>query len=212
MAVEILQLPLGSMGANAYLVFQKQGKSAFIVDPGGEYHKIVRILQEKQLQLEGILLTHGHFDHIGAAEELRKGTGAKIYALKEEQKTLENTQWNLTADFDSPYTLQADVFLKDREKLTLGGIDVEVIHTPGHTVGGACYYLEKEGVLFSGDTLFHTSVGRSDFPGGSGSELIRSIKERLLCLPEDTIVYPGHMEATDIHTERAYNPFLGGSV
>ncbi len=212
MAVEIIQLPLGSMGANAYLVSQEQGKSAFIVDPGGEYHKIVRILKEKQLQLEGILLTHGHFDHIGAAEELRKGTGAKLYALEEERKTLENAQWNLTAAFDSPYSVQADVFLKDREKLTLADIEVEVIHTPGHTVGGACYYLEKEGVLFSGDTLFHTSVGRSDFPGGSGATLIRSIKERLLCLPEDTVVYPGHMEATDIRTERSYNPFLGGSI
>ncbi len=207
--IHLLQIPLGPMGANAYIVSKEEEQAeAFIIDPGDEFHKINRILKEKRLELVGILLTHGHFDHIGAAEALRKETGAKLYVLKEERETLENPVRNLTSSYEVGYGVKADVFLKDKEKLTLAGIDLEVIHTPGHTPGGACFYLEKEKLLFSGDTLFHTSVGRSDFPGGSAATLVRSIKERLLCLPEDTKVYPGHMEATDIGTEKKYNPFI----
>lgn len=209
MAVSVLQLPLGNMGANAYLVRQEGKQEVFVVDPGAEYPKLERILKEKQLSLTAILLTHGHYDHIGAARQLRESTGAKIYAMKEEQKTLEDAEWNLSAFHGSGYVLEADVFLRDKEILNLAGITVQVLHTPGHTPGGCCYYLEEEGLLFSGDTLFHTSIGRSDFPGGSEAKLIRSIKEQLLCLPEDTKVYPGHMEATDIQTEKVFNPFLG---
>ncbi len=209
MAVALLQLPLGLMGANAYIVSAEGSKEACIIDPGDEYGKLERILKEKQLILAAILLTHGHFDHIGAARELRESTGAKIYAMKEEKETLENPEWNLSASYGDGYSVKADVFLRDGENLTLAGLSIRVLHTPGHTAGGCCYYLEEEGILFSGDTLFHTSVGRSDFPGGSEAVLVRSIKEKLLCLPEDTRVYPGHMEATDIHTERVFNPFLG---
>lgn len=209
MAVSVLQLPVGGMGANAYFVWQEGKEEAFIVDPGDEFSKLNRILKEKQLTLTAILLTHGHFDHIGAARELRECTGAKIYAMKEEQRTLEDVEWNLSAFYGQGYGLEADVFLRDKEILTLAGISVQVLHTPGHTAGGCCYYLEEEGLLFSGDTLFHTSIGRSDFPGGSEAVLIRSIREKLLCLPEHTKVYPGHMEATDIHTEKVFNPYVG---
>lgn len=209
MAVSVLQLPLGSMGANAYLVWQEGNKEAFIVDPGDEFARLNRILKEKQFTLAAILLTHGHFDHIGAARELREHTGAKIYAMKEEQKTLEDAEWNLSAFHSTGYGLEADVFLRDKEILTPAGISVQVLFTPGHTAGGCCYYLKEEEILFSGDTLFHTSIGRSDFPGGSEAVLIRSIKEKLLSLPERTKVYPGHMEATDIHTEKVFNPYLG---
>lgn len=209
MAVSVLQLPLGGMGANAYLVWQEGNKDAFIVDPGDEFLKLDRILKEKELSLKAILLTHGHFDHIGAARELRESTGAKIYAMKEEEKTLEDAEWNLSAFHGAGYGLKADIFLRDREILKLADISVQVLFTPGHTAGGCCYYLEEEGIVFSGDTLFHTSIGRSDFPGGSEAVLIRSIKEKLLSLPEHTKVYPGHMEATDIHTEMVFNPYLG---
>lgn len=209
MAIDLLQLPVGMMRANAYIVSRKGEKEAFIVDPGDEVSRLEQMLKEKQLTLGAILLTHGHFDHIGAARKLKESTGAKIYAMKEEQETLENPDWNLSADYGSGYGVEADVFLRDKEHLNLAGISIEVLHTPGHTPGGCCYYLADEGVLFSGDTLFHTSIGRSDFPGGSEAVLIRSIKEKLLCLPEDTKVYTGHMEATDIHTEKVFNPFLG---
>lgn len=211
MAITLLQLPVGVMRANAYLVSAEGGKEAFIVDPGDEYAKLDRILKEKQRTLVGILLTHGHFDHIGAAQALRESTGAKIYAMEAERETMENPEWNLSVSYShgGGYGLTADVFLRDKEKFTLAGISIQALHTPGHTVGGCCYYLEEERVVFSGDTLFHTSIGRSDFPGGSEAVLVRSIKEKLLCLPEDTKVYPGHMEATDIHTEKVFNPFLG---
>ena len=208
MAISMLQIPVGPGQANAYLVWQEGKQEAFIVDPGDEYSKLSGILKEKQLSLTAMLLTHGHYDHIGAADALRESTGAKIYAMKEEEKTLEEPEWNRSAFHSEGYGLKADVFLRDKEILTLAGISIQVIFTPGHTAGGCCYYLEEEGILFSGDTLFHTSIGRSDFLGGNGELLIRSIKEKLFCLPEDTKVYPGHMEATDIHTEKIFNPYL----
>lgn len=208
MAVEVLQLPLGMMRTNAYLVSKKGGSEAFVVDPGDEPEKLDRIIKERGLTLTGILLTHGHFDHIGAVEALRESTGAKVYAMKEEQETLESPDRNLSSSYGAGYGLTSDVFLRDKEELSLAEIKIQVLHTPGHTPGGCCFYLADEGIVFSGDTLFHTSVGRSDFPGGSASALVRSIKEKLMCLPEETKVYPGHMEATDIHTEKTFNPFL----
>ena len=209
MAISMLQIPVGAGQANAYLVWQEGKQEAFIVDPGDEYLKLSGIIKEKNLSLTAILLTHGHYDHIGAADALRESTGAKIYAMKEEERTLEEPEWNRSAFHSAGYGLKADIFLRDKEILTLAGISIQVIYTPGHTAGGCCYYIEEEGILFSGDTLFHTSIGRSDFLGGNGELLIRSIKEKLFCLPEDTKVYPGHMEATDIHTEKIFNPYLG---
>ena len=153
-------------------------------------------------------MTHGHFDHVMAAEELAGIFGVKIYAHEKEQDTLENPGKNVSLMVGGRDAYHADVYVKDGEVLELAGMKVKVLHTPGHTAGGCCYYLEEEGALFSGDTLFCQSVGRTDFPGGSMSEIVRSIKEKLMALPDEVRVYPGHMDLTTIGKERAYNPFL----
>ena len=206
--MKIKLLTLGSMGTNGYVIYREN--QAVLIDPGDDFFKIDGFLKDQHLQVAGILLTHGHFDHIGAVEQLQKAYNAKVYALEQEKDTLENPEKNLSGTRGRGYGIRADVWLRDKEIFSLAGIKFQVIHTPGHTPGGACYYIEEKGVLFSGDTLFHCSVGRSDFPGGSASTLIRSIGDRLFCLPEETKVFPGHMEPSTIGIEKKYNPFLQG--
>lgn len=156
--------------------------------------------------MAAILLTHGHFDHIWGANELRRLSGAPIYAYEEEKDVCEDASKNVSDQAGRPETVAADNYLKDGAQLDLAGMHFQLIATPGHTKGSCCYYMEKEKVLFAGDTLFEGSVGRTDFPTGSMGRLVHSIKERLLVLPEDTIVYPGHGDETTIADEKKYNP------
>ena len=169
---------------------------------------IERKVSEMQGKPVGILLTHGHFDHIMAADEVRKKYNIPIYACRQEEEMLREPSINMTVHYGQGCSIVPDVFLEDLDVIRLAGFSVQMIHTPGHTPGGCCYYMEQEDVLFSGDTLFRTSVGRSDFPGGSASALVRSVKEKLLILPEETHVYPGHMEETTIGYEKRHNPFV----
>ena len=155
-----------------------------------------------------ILLTHGHFDHATAAEELAKEFGIPIYAHEDEKETLEDAELNASWMMGDSLVFHADVFVKDEEELDLAGFHIRVLHTPGHTVGGCCYYFPYENVVFSGDSLFCTSIGRTDFKKGSTSDLIRAIKEKLMTLPDRTTVYPGHNDVTTIENERMYNPYL----
>ncbi len=201
-------LTLGSMGTNGYVVCKDN--KAVVIDPGDDFYKIDSFLKEQNLHLAGILLTHGHFDHIGAVEDLKSAYNAKVYALEEERDTLKDPSKNLSAGFTAGYGIEADEWLQDGQILSVGDMEFQVIHTPGHTPGGTCFYVEEKGWLFSGDTLFHCSVGRSDFPGGSASTLVRSIVDKLLVLPEDTKVFPGHMDPSVIGVEKQYNPFLQG--
>ena len=151
---------------------------------------------------------HGHFDHAGGAEELAKHFDIKIYAEEHEKETLDTPSLNLSGWEGVQKTYHADVFLKNEQEIDLAGFHIRVFHTPGHTVGGCCYYFPYQNVVFSGDTLFCTSVGRTDFPKGSAAQIIRSIKEKLLPLPDETTVYTGHNDITTIGTERMYNPYL----
>lgn len=199
-------LTLGSMGTNGYVVYRDN--QAVVIDPGDDFFKIDRFLKEENLTLAGIMLTHGHFDHIGAVEDLKSAYGVKVYALEQERDTLEDPMKNLSAAFEVGYGIVADVWLADGNKLTLAGIDFDIMHTPGHTPGGACFYIEEKQWLFSGDTLFHCSIGRTNFPGGSAGVLIRSIKEKLLSLPDETKVFPGHMDPSTIAIEKQHNPFI----
>jgi len=166
------------------------------------------MIDESGCSLKGILLTHGHFDHIMAADAVRDKYDVKVYASCDEKNTLEQPHINLGEAYGLKLSVKADVWHKDGEILKLAGFDIEALHTPGHTEGGSCYYIREIGVLFSGDTLFCGSVGRTDFPGGSMSEIVRSIKEKVMVLPDDTKVYPGHGEGTSVGYERVNNPFL----
>lgn len=199
---------LGMVGTNCYLLCNMDIKECVLIDPADSQDEISRMIDESGCSLKGILLTHGHFDHIMAADAIRDKYGVKVYASCDEKNTLEQPHINLGEAYGLKLSVKADVWHKDGEILKLAGFDIEALHTPGHTEGGSCYYVREIGVLFSGDTLFCGSVGRTDFPGGSMSEIVRSIKEKLMVLPDDTKVYPGHGEGTSVGYERENNPFL----
>ena len=206
--LELQKCIVGSVSTNCYLLKNKETGEMLIIDPGDNAGKIEQKILEMQGKPIAILLTHGHFDHILAAEEIRKKYNVPIYADQKEEKTLQDARINLTAYQGNGYTLKADVYLTDLQVEELAGFSVQMIETPGHTVGSCCYYIQDEGVLFSGDTVFHGSVGRTDFPGGSMSEIVRSLHRLLDALPEETEVYPGHDAATTIGYEKRYNPFV----
>ncbi len=199
---------LGMVGTNCYLLCNMDIKECVLIDPADSQDEISRMIDESGCSLKGILLTHGHFDHIMAADAVRDKYGVKVYASCDEKNTLEQPHINLGEAYGLKLSVKADVWHKDGEILKLAGFDIEALHTPGHTEGGSCYYVREIGVLFSGDTLFCGSVGRTDFPGGSMSEIVRSIKEKVMVLPDDTKVYPGHGEGTSVGYERVNNPFL----
>lgn len=201
---------LGDVRTNCYLLINEETKEALVVDPADRADVIVRKLIDEGLTLKAILLTHGHGDHILAVGALKKQFGVKVYAAKAEEALLSDTAQNLSkALFGIEVTVKPDVLLEDGQEFEAAGICLRMLHTPGHTPGGCCYYQAEEKILFSGDTLFCGSIGRTDFPGGSLSQLVRSVKEKLLVLPEDVKVYPGHEEITTIGHEKRYNPYMG---
>ena len=199
---------VGPVRTNCYVAVNAETKECFVVDPGDAALQLAERIKRDGYTPVAICLTHGHFDHAGGAEALAKEFGIKIYAHEKEESTLQEAGKNLSGWNGKEESYHADVYVKDEEELDLAGFHIRVIHTPGHTEGGCCYYLNYEDVLFSGDTLFAQSVGRTDFPGGSMSLIVHSIKEKLMVLPGHTTVYPGHNDATTIEEERMYNPYL----
>ena len=206
--IEIKSMTLGMVATNCYLIINKETKEALLIDPADNALRISNVIEENVCTLKAILLTHGHFDHIMALNELKKRYNVPVYANEEEEDVLKQSSLNMSGMIGQIYTTQADIYVKDGEHLKLAGLDIIVLHTPGHTKGGVCYYLPEEKVLMSGDTLFHCSIGRTDFPTGSMSQLVRSVKEQLFVLPDDVQVYPGHDSVTSIGYEKQYNPFF----
>ena len=206
--IEIKSMTLGMVATNCYLIINKENKEALLVDPADNALRISNVIEENGCTLKAILLTHGHFDHIMALNDLKKKYNVPVYVHEEEEDVLKQSSLNLSGSIGQIYTTQADVYVKDGEHLKLAGLDVIVLYTPGHTKGGVCYYFPEEKVLMSGDTLFHCSIGRTDFPTGSMSQLVRSVKEQLFVLPDDVQVYPGHDSVTSIGYEKQYNPFF----
>ncbi|MCR5792715.1 MAG: MBL fold metallo-hydrolase [Lachnospiraceae bacterium] len=199
---------LGNMGTNCFIVSDEATSEAVVIDPGDQAYVIKDYLDGNGLKLQAILLTHGHFDHIMAVGELVSAYGVKVYAGAKEKELLANADANLSRMTGKAYGIEADEWLVEGQEITFGNLQFRVIETPGHTIGGVCFYCEKEGILFAGDTLFCESIGRTDFPTGNYETLIRSIKEKLLKLPGTTRVYTGHGGDTLINYEAANNPFL----
>lgn len=196
-------LTLGVMDNNCYIIADKATKDAVVIDAPCEASKILELLNKENLNCRYIILTHSHFDHIGAVEELRKATGAKLAIHTLEADELLHPSMPAYAP---RLEKAADILLNDGDTITVGSITIKAIHTPGHTKGGLCYYVD--GKLFSGDTLFFGDVGRCDLSGGDYNTLKKSIKERLYTLPDDTTVYPGHGRSTTIAYEKANNNYV----
>ena len=205
--LKIGRMVLGVCATNCYFLYKEGESDVIVVDPADKGDQIYKALSDKDFVVKGILFTHGHFDHIWGANKLRELSGAKIYALEEEKALCEDAPVNLSAQFGRSYTAAADVYVRDGEEITIADMTCKVIATPGHTVGSCCFYFEEAGFLVCGDTIFEESVGRTDFPTGSSSRLIRSIKEKIFVLPDETKLYPGHGDITTVEHEKMYNPF-----
>lgn len=206
MKVMHVLLPVCAM--NCYLAINEKTNESIIIDPGSAPERIKSAVAQSGTKPVAILLTHGHFDHAGAAAEIAKEYDVLVYAFEGEKETLNSPEINLSMMVGQAVRYKADYFLKDDEEITLADLQIKCLATPGHTPGGCCFYFPQEEILFTGDTLFCQSVGRTDFPGGSMSQLINSIRQKLLVLPDDTICYPGHESATTIGDERLYNMYL----
>ncbi len=191
---------------NCYVVSDETGEGV-VIDPGGMASAILAYIREAQLSIKAVLDTHGHCDHIGANDEIRDATGAPLYIHKADAPMLSDMRLNLSAFMGfKALSRPAEHLLSEGDKISFGQSELEVLHTPGHTIGGVCFL--GDGVAFTGDTLFAGSIGRSDFPGGSEVELIGNIKKKLLALPDETKVYSGHGPSSEIGWERQCNPYL----
>lgn len=198
---------LGGVSTNCYLIFHDSTKEAVVVDPADNGAYVLNKCRELGVCPTAVLLTHGHFDHILAVKDICRAFPCKVYAGREEDRLLQDASLNLSGSMGTEQTvIEADVLVKDGDVLSLAGFSWKVLETPGHTAGSVCYYVESEDVLLSGDTLFADSLGRTDLPTGDLKAIVSSITEKLLTLPEDTMVYPGHGEVTTIGHEKRYNP------
>ena len=206
--LEMQQCVLGQVFTNCYFLKNKKTGELLIVDPGDYAEKVFQKVALMQGKPVGILLTHGHFDHIMAVKEVKEKYQIPVYACMQEEVMLAEPTINMTAVYGSACSIKPDVLLDDGQIFEAAGFSIQMFHTPGHTKGSCCYYIEDEGVLFSGDTLFCGSVGRTDFPGGSSAEIVRSLHKLVDALPEDTEVFPGHDTSTTIGYEKRYNPFV----
>lgn len=205
---ELQTCVLGSVSTNCYLLKNKNTGEVLIVDPADQAQEIFSKVKEMQAKPAAVLLTHGHYDHILAVEDVKKEYQIPVYACEKESGTLLDPSANLSGYGNRSCSLKADILLEDLQVFDAAGFSVQMIHTPGHTPGSCCYYLEDEGILFSGDTLFYGSVGRTDLPGGSTGQIVESLHRLTDSLPEETEVYPGHDISTTIGYEKRYNPFV----
>jgi hydroxyacylglutathione hydrolase len=209
--MKIDSLILGAYETNSYVLRQSEtATDCVVIDTGLNIGGLIGFLEEQQLNPVAIVLTHGHADHIGGLAALRsRFTDMKVYIHELDAEMLTEPLANLSAMTGAPFTTEPQDFsLRDQSVIELAGLELLVLHTPGHTPGGICLYSKQDSVAFVGDTLFAESVGRTDFPGGSMPQLTSSIREKLFGLPDETRVYPGHGPATSIGHEKTHNPFL----
>ncbi len=201
-------LPVGMTQANCYIVGCEETKMGVIIDPGDEGKRILEAVEDSGLKITHVLLTHAHFDHMGAADEVVKATGAPL-ALHPEDLPLLNAGGGATFfGLPSAPVPEASIHLTADQEIAVGELTLRVLLTPGHTPGHVTFYEPDQGAIFDGDVLFAQGIGRSDLPGGSHETLMRSIQEALMTLPDETLVYSGHGPATTIGRERVMNPWL----
>lgn len=203
---------LGPIDTNTYILMDDEIKEAVIIDPAGSAKELANYLKEGGYALDCVLLTHGHHDHIGGLAGLRElydSWNLRVYAAKPEQEVLMVADYNLSSMFGKGYTTHANMMLNDRDIFEVTSAHrCQVFYTPGHTLGGCCYYFKEEGWLFTGDTLFAGSIGRTDFPTGDYDTLIKSVNDIVMSFPDEVIVFPGHGPQTTIGQERKTNPFV----
>ena len=205
--MKIIAMEVGVIGTNCYFVINEEQKTGVIIDPGGDADQILEKIRQKGIAIEAIFLTHGHSDHIMAVDEVREATGAKVYISEADADMLTKASSNLSVYMGAGREFKAtDEFLIDGETITAAGLKFKVVATPGHTKGGVCLICED--TIFCGDTIFSESIGRTDFPGGSYSQILQSIKTKIMVLPDEMKLLPGHGPATTIGWERRRNPFL----
>lgn len=205
--MKVLVLEVGYIGTNCYLAVNEEQKAAVLIDPGGDADKILEIVTQHAIKIEAIFLTHGHSDHIMALDEIRQATGAKVYISEDDAEMLVKANSNLSSYMGAGRQFKpADEFYRDGQTVKAAGLSFKVLATPGHTRGGVC--LVCEDIVFCGDTIFSESIGRTDLPGGSYPQLLDSIKTKILTLPDDMKLLPGHGPATTVGWERRRNPFL----
>lgn len=202
--MKIKHFVVGMISTNCYMVIHEETNEAIVIDPAYHPKKMLDYAKENDIEVKAILLTHGHFDHIMGIDAFLEEYNIPVYVHEGDKETMNDPRLNLSGN----YKFSNSIYLKDGDILSLIGMDFKVIHTPGHTPGCVCYYLEEEKVLFSGDTLFEMSVGRTDFPNSSTKDLINSVREKLFVLPDDVLVYPGHMGETSIGYEKLHNMYV----
>jgi hydroxyacylglutathione hydrolase len=207
--MDVRMFTVGPVAENTY-IFRRDGSDrALIVDPGDEAPKLLNVIETLNLELEGILLTHTHFDHVGAVAPVAKATGAEVWVPEIEKPVLADIMRFVPMPGIGPYeSYDAEHTLAGGEQLELAGFEIDVIFTPGHSPGHVTFSIPDEHAIFSGDVLFQGSVGRTDLPGGDWDTLLDSIRGLMDALPDETMVYPGHMGVTSLGAERATNPFL----
>lgn len=209
MALSLARFTVGPLQENAYLLFDEASKAAVYIDPGDEAPRLLQALSDGDLKLEAIWLTHAHFDHIGAIEGLSEHYNVPIF-LHARDRELYHNAYKAAKLWEIPFTQPTapTLDLADDGLLTLAGVDVQCLFTPGHAPGHMAFYVPSQGFVLAGDALFQGSIGRTDLPGGNHELLLESIHSKLLTLPDDTVVYPGHGPETRIGLEKVYNPYL----
>lgn len=207
----VITRAVGMVNTNCHILYNEFTKEAVIIDAPDRADIISDIILKNQLEPKAIFLTHGHFDHILACNDLRKMYNIPVYAFEAEKQILNTTEYNTPFRISryKDLSVEADIYLKNNQSVNIIGADILTLHTPGHTRGSACYYIKGQDILFSGDTIFYQSYGRTDLYSGDEDEIKNSILNIIFSLPEKTLVYPGHMQNTSIGAERAYNPILG---